>query len=47
MQYTKTEAGKWLLSEYEQEDAEIQLESVDLVWNLTEVYTGVDFSNTK
>ncbi|MGL5833974.1 MAG: Uma2 family endonuclease [Waterburya sp.] len=47
MQYTKTEAGKWLLSEYETETAAIQLESVDLVWNLAEIYTGVDFSNTK
>jgi Uma2 family endonuclease len=47
MQYTKTEAGKWLLSEYETEAAAIQLESVDLVWNLAEIYTGVDFSNTK
>jgi Uma2 family endonuclease len=45
MQYTKTEAGKWLLSEYATEAAEIQLESVDLVWNLAEIYIGVDFSN--
>jgi Uma2 family endonuclease len=47
MQYTKTEVEKWLLSEYETETAAIQLESVDLVWDLAEIYTGVDFSNTK
>ncbi len=47
MQYTKTEAGKWLLSEYETEDAVIGLGSVDLELELAEIYTGVDFNNTK
>ena len=47
MQYTKTEAGKWLLSEYETEDALIQLGSVDWEFELSEIYTGVDFDNTK
>jgi Uma2 family endonuclease len=47
MQYIKTESGKWLLSEYETEDAAIQLGSVDLALNLTQIYTGVDFSNPK
>ena len=47
MQYTKTEAGKWLLSEYETEDALIQLSSVDLELELSEIYTGVDFNDTK
>ena len=46
IQYTKTEAG-WLLSEYEAEEAVIQLGSVDLELKLTDIYTGVDFSNTK
>lgn len=45
MQYTKTEAGKWLLSEYETEDLSIQLASTDLKLNLGEIYTGVDFNN--
>lgn len=30
MQYTKTEAGKWLLSEYETEDAMVKLGSANL-----------------
>ncbi len=47
MQYTKTEAGKWLLSEYETEDALIQLGSIDLELKLSEIYTGVDFNDTK
>ncbi len=47
IQYTKTEAGKWLLSEYETEDALIQLGSLDLELKLSEIYTGVDFNNTK
>ncbi|WP_319419323.1 Uma2 family endonuclease [Pleurocapsa sp. FMAR1] len=47
IQYTKTEAGKWLLSEYETEDALIQLGSLDLKLELSEIYTGVDFNDTK
>jgi Uma2 family endonuclease len=47
MQYTKTEAGKWLLSEYETEDSLIQLASVNLELNLAEIYTNVDFNATK
>ena len=46
IQYTKTEAG-WLLSEYETEEAVIQLGSVDLKLELAELYSGVDFNNTK
>lgn len=47
MQYTKTEAGKWLLSEYEMKEALIKLDSVNLELELAEIYTGVDFNNTK
>ncbi|MGF1588647.1 MAG: Uma2 family endonuclease [Pleurocapsa sp.] len=47
MQYTKTEAGKWLLSEYETEEASIRLGSVDLELELAEIYTGVDFNHIK
>ncbi|MGB5632218.1 MAG: Uma2 family endonuclease [Waterburya sp.] len=43
MQYTKTEEGKWLLSEYETEDSAIKLASVDLELDLSEIYAGVDF----
>jgi len=46
IQYTKTEAG-WLLSEYETEEAVIQLGSVDLKLELAELYSGVDFDNKK
>ncbi len=44
MQYSKTEAGKWLLSEYETENTTIQLSSVNFELDLSEIYTGVDFS---
>jgi Uma2 family endonuclease len=37
MQYIKTESGKWLLSEYETEDAAIQLGSVDLACEPTNI----------
>ena len=47
MQYTKTEAGKWLLSEYETEDSTIQLASVNFEIELSEIYTGVDFSEAE
>ncbi|MDJ0594416.1 MAG: Uma2 family endonuclease [Pleurocapsa sp. MO_226.B13] len=38
MQYTKTEAGKWLLTEYENPEAHVQLASVDLEVRLSEIY---------
>jgi Uma2 family endonuclease len=44
MQYGKTEVGKWLLSEYETEDSAIQLTAVDFELQLSEIYTGVNFS---
>ena len=44
MQYVKTEAKKWLLSEYETEDSGINLSAVDFDLQLSEIYTGVDFS---
>jgi Uma2 family endonuclease len=44
MQYAKTESG-WLLSEYEAEELEIDLTSVDLKLELADIYAGVDFSN--
>ncbi len=43
MQYSKTEAGKWLLSEYETENSTIQLTSINFELELSEIYTGVDF----
>jgi Uma2 family endonuclease len=47
MQYTKTQEGKWLLSEYEAEDSVIQLVSVDFAIALSEMYTGVDFNEAE
>ncbi|MEO1672489.1 MAG: Uma2 family endonuclease [Cyanobacteria bacterium J06631_2] len=41
MQQTKTEAG-WLLSEYETEDAVIQLSSVNLELELSEIYLSAE-----
>ena len=40
----KTEAGKWLLSEYEVENSTIQLTSINFELELSEIYSGVEFS---
>ncbi|HHP7230366.1 MAG TPA: Uma2 family endonuclease [Xenococcaceae cyanobacterium] len=47
MQYSKTEAGKWLLSEYETENLTIQLAAINFELELSEIYTGVDFSKSE
>ncbi len=44
MQYSKTQIGKWLLSEYETENSAIQLTSANFELELSEIYTGVDFT---
>lgn len=44
MQYSKTKDNKWLLSEYEAEEATIEFSSIDFKIELAEIYTGVDFS---
>ena len=46
MQYSKTEAG-WLLTEYETEEAIIKMTEVDLELELSDLYTGVDFSTVE
>ena len=47
MQYAKTEAktkaGTWLLTEYESEQARLNLSSVEFQLDLSELYEGVDF----
>lgn len=43
MQYAKTEAGTWLLTEYESEQARLNLSSVEFQLDLFELYEGVDF----
>ena len=47
MQHQKTEDNKWLLSECETEDAVIKLATVDFAVELSEIYTGVDFSEAE
>lgn len=44
MQYSKTEAGKWLLTEHEAEDLVISLTSVNFELAGAAIYAGVDFS---
>jgi Uma2 family endonuclease len=43
MQYNKTKEGKWLLSEYEGENATLSLNSVDFTLNFPDLYEGVTF----
>ncbi|MEL6439892.1 MAG: Uma2 family endonuclease [Cyanobacteria bacterium J06621_8] len=45
MQYAKTEAKKWLLSEYTEEDLAIQLSAIAFEFPLSDIYSGVDFNN--
>ncbi len=43
MQYNKTEENKWLLTEYEGENASLSLTSVDFALSFQEIYEGVTF----
>ena len=45
MQHTKTAERKWLLSEYEGEDATLELSAIKFQITFPELYEGVDFSN--
>ncbi|MBE9225952.1 Uma2 family endonuclease [Phormidium sp. LEGE 05292] len=47
MQYSKTVDGRWLLSEYELENATIQLTSIDLKINFTDIYEQVNFNDSE
>jgi Uma2 family endonuclease len=47
IQHVKIETGQWLLSEYKGEEAVLQLKAIDFTINLTDLYEGVDFSNTE
>jgi len=44
MQYNKTEDKKWLLSEYESEDAVLALNSINFEIKFREIYEQVDFT---
>lgn len=45
MQYSKNVDGKWLLTEYDSENAPVQLNSIDLQINLSEIYEQVNFND--
>ena len=44
MQYNKTEKNKWLLTEYEGENASLSLTSVNFDLSFQEIYEGVTFN---
>jgi Uma2 family endonuclease len=44
MQYNKTEDNKWLLTEYEGENASLSLTSVNFALSFQEIYEGVTFN---
>ncbi|NCS11087.1 MAG: Uma2 family endonuclease [Microcystis aeruginosa G13-09] len=45
MQYNKTEENKWLLTEYEGENASLSLTSVNFDLSFQEIYQGVIFND--
>ena len=47
MQYSKIEESKWLLSEYDTEDAVIKLSSLNLEIELAELYSSVNFDDSE
>ena len=44
MQYNKTQENKWLLTEYEGENASLSLTSVNFALSFQEIYEGVTFN---
>jgi len=44
MQYSKTEENKWLLTEYEGENASLSLTSINFGLSFQEIYEGVTFN---
>ncbi|MGK7953787.1 MAG: Uma2 family endonuclease, partial [Crocosphaera sp.] len=44
-QFTKTESGQWLLSDYDGQDATLTLNSVSLEIPLLDIYDKVNFQN--
>lgn len=45
-QFTKTENGKWLLTEYDEADDQLTLESINFTLPLKDIYERVTFKNT-
>ena len=46
MQYTKQNDQQWLLTEYQEEKATIQMQGLDFAISVLDLYEGVDFSIT-
>lgn len=46
MQYVKTSANQWILTEYESEDAMLNLQSVNLELSLNQIYKKVNFAES-
>jgi Uma2 family endonuclease len=46
MQYTKQNDQQWLLTEYQEEKATIQVQGLDFAISVLDLYEGVDFSIT-
>lgn len=42
-QFTQTETGKWLLSEYRGEDSKLSLKFIDFEINLADLYDKIKF----
>ena len=47
MQYNKTQENKWLLTEYEGENASLSLTSVNFALSFQEIYEGVIFNDLR
>ncbi|MDJ0661349.1 MAG: Uma2 family endonuclease [Crocosphaera sp.] len=46
-QFSKTESGQWLLSDYDGQEATLTLKSISLEIPLVDIYDKVDFHNKK
>lgn len=47
VQHTKTNDGKWLLTEYEGKDSNIKLSTIDFEISFEELYAGVNFEESE
>ncbi len=47
IQYTQTETGQWLLTEYRGEDANLVVQSFPFEMSLADLYEGIDFENSE
>lgn len=47
IQHSKTLDGKWVLTEYEYEDAVLEFSSIEFQINLNDIYDGVNFADSQ